>query len=169
MTPKTSTAVAIALCLGLSAPVFANDAHHPEKEQAATTPSAAPPASVAPQKTEAQSIKAMQDNVVKMQKQLSRIAKAKSDEEREKLMTEHMQTLHESMMMAKGMQEGMGCPMMDGMMSGKGEMGMGKPGTEGQSVSPGDRMQRMEMRMDMMEKMMKPGMGGDMAPGAAKP
>ena len=51
---------------------------------------------------------------------LNKIAKAKTDAERQKAMTEHMQTMQENMQMARGMQGGtMGCPMM-----GKGGMGI---------------------------------------------
>ena len=68
---------------------------------------------------------------------------------------EHMHSLHEGMEMAKGMMSGMDmehCPMMKGMMGGKGMDGAGKSfgGHE-------ERVDRMEKRMDMMEQMMKGG------------
>ncbi len=155
---KTTAMTAIATALAFSAPVFADDAHHPE--QAAAAKSA--PAPLAPQ------VKKMQDNVKKMQPQLDRIAKAKTDAERQKAMAEHMQTMQENMHMARGMQAGMmmDCPMMEGGMMGKGGMGMmhggmmgkGGMGMMGGGVAPADapdRMQQMEKRMDMMQMMME--------------
>ncbi|MBU1603275.1 MAG: hypothetical protein KKA74_14780 [Gammaproteobacteria bacterium] len=137
------------MSLATALPAVADDAHHPE--QAAASQSA-------------QTIKGMQANVRKMQTQLERIAKAKTDDERQKAMAEHMRTMQENMQMASGM---MGCPMM-GMMGqgGMGMMGQGGMGMMGQGGMMGsggpmggadDRMQQMEKRMDMMEMMMKSG------------
>ncbi|PKO37412.1 MAG: hypothetical protein CVU33_13190 [Betaproteobacteria bacterium HGW-Betaproteobacteria-6] len=167
------------MSLATALPAVADDAHHPD--QAAASQSVPPNA-----KASAQTIKGMQANVKKMQTQLERIAKAKTDDERQKAMTEHMLTMQENMQMARGMQAGiMGCPMM-GMM-GPGMMGPGMmgPGMAGQGMmGPGmagsgmagsgspmggvyDRMQQMEKRMDMMEMMMKS--GGQGMPGMGKP
>ena len=150
---KTTAMTAIATALAFSAPVFADDAHHPE--QAAAAKSA--PAPLAPQ------VKKMRDNVKKMPAQLDRVAKAKTDAERQKAMAEHMQTMQENMHMARGMQAGMmmDCPMMEGGMMGKGGMGMmgrGGMGMMGGGAAPADapdRMQQMEKRMDMMQMMME--------------
>jgi len=148
---------AIAAALAFSAPVFAEEAHHPEKAADAK----GTPAQPAPQ------LKKMQDNVKKMPAQLDRIAKAKTDEARQKAMAEHMQTMQENMNMARGMQAGMmDCPMMEGGMMGKGGMGMmhgGMMGKGGMGMMGGggapadvpDRMQQMEKRMDMMQMMME--------------
>ncbi len=131
------TMTAIAASLAFSVPVFANDAHHPEK---------APDVKSAPVQP-AQQVKKMQDNVKKMQGQLDRIAKAKTDEDRQTAMAEHMRTMKENMSMASEMQGGkMECPMMGGGMMGKG--GMDK-------MDAPDRMQKMEKRMDMMEQKMQ--------------
>ncbi|MDZ4254661.1 MAG: hypothetical protein U1A72_18990, partial [Sulfuritalea sp.] len=75
---KKFAMTAIAASLAFAAPVFAEEAHHPEK--AGETKSA--PAQPAPQ------VKKMQDNVKKMPAQLDRIAKAKTDEARQKAMAE---------------------------------------------------------------------------------
>jgi hypothetical protein len=148
---------AIAASLAFGAPVFAEEAHHPEKAGEAKSA----PAQAAPQ------VKKMQDNVKKMPAQLDRIAKAKTDEARQKAMAEHMQTMQENMKMAHDMKAGMmDCPMMEGGMMGKGGMGMmhgemmGKPGMDMKAgdtaaASPADRMQQMEKRMDMMQMMME--------------
>ena len=146
----------ISAALVMAAPVFADDAHHPEKAQETK----AAPATKAPE----QSVKKMQDNVKKMQGQLERVAKAKTDAERQQALAEHMRTMQENMMMARGMQAGtMGCPMMEGgMMGGKGGMGMmggmgGMGGGMMGGAQPGgapERMLQMERRMDMMQMMM---------------
>jgi hypothetical protein len=151
---KKLAMTAIAASLAFSLPVFADDAHHPEKAAAATN---APTPQVGK----------MQENVKKMQSQLERIAKAKNDAERQKAMAEHMQTMQENMQMARGMQAGgMGCPMMEGSMMGKGGMGMmgGGQGMMGQGMAGTDdmmskRMEMMEKRMDMMQMMMQGRMG----------
>lgn len=155
MTPRTS-ALALALCLGFAAPVFAEAAYHPEQAPGGRQN--------APAKTASDTIKAMQANVAKMQGQLRRLARAKSDEQRQGIVVEHMQTLHESMMLAEGLSGGMdGCPMMEGMMGNKG--GMSMPGMGGQAPGADERMQRMEM----MEKMMKGGASPEVPPGMGKP
>ena len=97
------------------------------------------------------------------------IAKSKTDDDRQKAMAEHMRTMQENMMMARGMQAGMmGCPMMEGGMMGKGGMGMMGGGMMmdcpmmGQMMGGGmmgeqmmQRMQQMEKRMDMMQMMLE--------------
>ncbi len=164
------TTSAIAASLAFSAPVFADDAHHPEK---------AAEAGVAPAQPAAQQVRKMQDNVKKMQAQLDRVAKAKTDAERQTAMAEHMATMQENMGMARAMQAGMmGCPMTEGGMMGKGGMGMmGKGGGMGMmgggpmaggmgggmgmmgggapAAGAEDRVQQMEKRMDMMQMMMQ--------------
>lgn len=146
MNAKTNLAL-LALGLGLSVPAFANDEHHPEKAAAAPVAAAAAPKA---------DTKAMEANAAKLQAQVKRIAKAKPGPERDKLVAEHLHSLHEGMEIAKGMTSGMGmetCPMMDGKMGGKDMEGTGKP-----AGGDGDRMDRMDKRMDMMEQMMKGGM-----------
>ncbi|MBI4988664.1 MAG: hypothetical protein HZC23_07570 [Rhodocyclales bacterium] len=138
---------AIAASLAFATPVFADDAHHPEKGQEAKAAPARPVA-----KVPEQAVKKMQENVTKMMDQLDRIGKAKTDEERRKATTEHLITMQEQMQMARGMQAGMmGCPMMEGGMMGKGGMGM----MGGPQAGGADRMQQMERRMDMMQMMME--------------
>ena len=129
----------IAASLAFANPAFAMDAQHPEKTPSAAAKPAAP-------------VKQMQDNVKKMQSQLERIGKTTDDAERQKLVAEHMKTMHENMQAAKGMMgEGMGCSMMkDGM-----DMGMMKKGGGSESEPMMHRMQGMEKRMDMMQMMME--------------
>lgn len=159
----------LALALAFGSPAFAEDAHHPETAAPAAKTVPAKPAP----KNPTQSVQKMQDNVKKMQPQLDRIAKAKTDEERQKAVAEHMTTMQENMMMARGMQaDTMGCPMMDDMgkgmmgkeMMGKGGMGMMMGGAKSEA-SP-DHLQQMEKRMDMMQDMMKMMMDRMPAPAA---
>lgn len=149
----------LAICFGLSASALANDAHHPDK--VAATPAAAS----APK--QATDVKAMTANAAKLQAQVKRIARMQPGSGRDKLVAEHLHTLHESMEMAEGMMSDMEmehCPMMKQMMGGKGGMsmgqGMGMGMNKDDAAKPAasdtaDRMDRMEKRMDMMEQMMK--------------
>lgn len=133
---KALTILAASMLLIFAA--HAEDAHHSEKK---TDTAVAKPV-VQPS---GEAIKKMQDNVKKMRSQLDRIGKAKTEEERQKLIAEHMQTMHENMMAAKGMMgEGMACAMMNG---GKGGMGMMQKMME--------HMQMMQKDMDMMRMMME--------------
>ena len=149
---KKFALTAIAVSLVLSMPALAIDEHHPEKT-AGAKPGVAQSAAAPVQK--------MQDNLKKMQTQLDRVAKAKTPEERQQAMMEHMKTMHANMMTAKGMMadDGMACPMMKDGMMGKGGMGMmggmgAAPDNNQPAVVP-ERMQQMEKRMDMMQMMME--------------
>jgi len=122
-------------------------AHHPEG--AASVPPAKAPAkaaAAAPAKDAdmAVKMKAMQDMHQKMMD-------AKTPEERQALMGEHM----------KAMQGGMG---MMKQMSGKGG---GAAGMKGMAADPKARMEAMEQRMDMMQTMME--MMMDRMPAAPAP
>ena len=141
------TLIAIAMTLALATPALAEDAHHPDQAPAA-----------AAQATE-KAVPKMQENVKKMEDQLERLAAAKTPEERQKLLMEHMQTMRENMMMGQQIAMGdKGCPMM-GMMGG-GAMMMGPGGAGGDAEPMMNRMQQMERRMDMMQMMMERQMGG---------
>lgn len=147
MNAKTRLAT-LALGLGLTVPALANDEHHPEKAAGASTTATAPAPNA--------DAKAIEANAAKLQAQAKRIARTKPGPERDRLVAEHMRSLHESMEMAKGMMSGMdmeNCPMMEGMMGAKGVDGAGKP-----SGGYGERMDRIEKRMDMVEQMMRGGM-----------
>ncbi len=149
---KTITLSAIAASIVLTMPVYADDAHHPEPGKAQT----------AQAQPDGKTVQKMQDNLGRMRTQLERLAKAKTDDERQKIMGEHMQTMQENMGMARGMQSGMmGCPMMQGgmgMMGGQGGMGMMGEGMVGGDMMS-KRMEMMEKRMDMMQMMMQGRMG----------
>lgn len=148
---KSILIAAMAACLGLAIPAYADDAHHPE--QAAAAPQA-------PADAPAQTLQKMQDKVKEMQGQLERVAKAKTDEDRQKAIAEHMMTMQENMMLARRMQDGMmGCPMMG---SGMGAMmgQQGGPGDGSMQMGMMARMQQMEKRLDMMQMMMEQSMRG---------
>lgn len=153
---KKLTLTTLVAALTFAVPAFANDAHHPEGAPGAKT--------VASAKNAAPVVQKMQDNVTKMKAQLERIAKAKTDDARQAAMMEHMKTMQDNMQMAKGMMGDMkDCPMMGGGM-GAGMMGGGAGG-----AAPGDRLQNMERRMDMMQMKMDQMGRGDAAPGAPTP
>jgi hypothetical protein len=121
------------------------DEHHPDAK-APTAKSA--PASAVKAPAPAATVRKMQDNVKTLQGQLDRIAKAKTDEERQRAIADHMKTMQENMGLARSMQPEMkmDCPMMgSGMGNGMGMMGGAGP----------EGMQQMEKRMDMMQTMME--------------
>lgn len=111
--------------------------HHPT---GAATPAAN--AKKAPSKSvNAGKMASMDKHIKDMQAMHEKMASAKSPEERQALMAEHM----------KMMQEGMGMMKQMGSMSSMGGMQAGK----GNSGRMADRQQMMEKRMDMMESMMQ--------------
>ena len=151
---------AIAASLAFATPAFADHDHHPQKGEEAKAGSAKPAA------MSAATVQKIQDHVKKVQAQLDRIAKASTDEERQKATAELSQMMRGNMKMARGMKAGtMDCPMMEHGKMGKGGMGMmgggmmgGGMGAKGDGAQPGasaERMQQMEKRMDMMQMMME--------------
>ena len=105
---NTITLSAIAASIVLAMPALADDAHHPAQPGGAPTAQAQP---------DGKTVQKMQNNLGRMRTQLERLAEAKTAEERQKIMDEHMQTMQENMGMARGTQAGMmGCPMMQGRM-----------------------------------------------------
>lgn len=161
--------------LALAPITYAEDAHHPDKDQPAAAPAQAPVD---------QTAQRMQENVKRMQSQLDRVRKTKDAGERERLLAEHMQTMRENMALGQTMMPGGGMGMMGGaggmgMMGGRGGMGMmdpammdqcmkmmgGPPGAAGTDMA--SRMAQMEKRMDMMQAMMQR-MAGPEAPAAGK-
>jgi hypothetical protein len=127
-------------------PLYADDAHHPEKTQ-----QAAPAAKAKPAKSDAgkQSGQA-QETMRKLQGQMVKIRQTRDPAERRKLMQEHMRTMQEGMKQMRGM---------GGMM-----MGMGSGDKQGGMMMDGGMMQMqdmmkmhemMGMRMEMMEMMME--------------
>jgi hypothetical protein len=140
---KTLLLAILTAFLAVAAPAHAVDEHHPEKgPQAAPAKSAAAPA---------QTVKKMRDNLKKMDAQLNRIAKAKTDEERQVAVAEHMRTMRDNMMLARGMMaDMMDCPMMQMEKKGSAMMMDG-----GQSDGSKERLEHMEERMDRMQMMME--------------
>ena len=128
---------------------YADDAHHPDQQGRAgkvTVPASAESDSI---------MKKMQENMKKMRAQLDKIQKTKDPELRQKLMMEHMQTMHENMMMGRQMMMDT-CSMKDGEMMGPMMHGMMDEGEAGRSPDAMmDRMNKMEKRMDMMQMMME--------------
>ena len=129
--------------------VYADDGHHPD-QQGQTSKVTAPASAESDS-----AMQKMQENMKKMRAQLDKIQKTKDPELRQKLMMEHMQTMHENMMMGRQMMMGT-CSMKDGEMMGPMMHGMKDEGETGMSPDAMmDRMNKMEKRMDMMQMMME--------------
>ncbi len=111
--------------------------HHPT---GTTAPAAAAKKSPA-KSVNADKIASMDKQMKSMQAMHEKMTAAKTPEERQALMAEHMKMMQDSMGMMKQM----------GGMSGMGGMQGGK----GMSGNMADRQQMMEKRMDMMESMMQ--------------
>ena len=115
-----------------------HEQHHPGKP-AAAKPSG-PKATPAPQSGNAEKMAAMDAKMKAMREMREKMASAKTPEERQALMAEHMKTMQEGMAMMKSM----GGSSMGGMQGGK--------------PMPGNMVehhQMMEKRMEMMESMMQ--------------
>ena len=91
---------------------------------------------------------AMQERYKKMQEQMEKVRQAKDPKERQKLLQEHWQTMHDGMGMMGGM--GMG-PRGGGMGMGYGPRGCPAGATPEATAC---RQNMMERRMDMMQMMM---------------
>lgn len=135
----------IGICVATaSAGVFAqsadeHEAHHPERAAAPALPAAG--AKTAPATSMgAGQMAAMDQRMKDMQAMHEKMMSAKTPEERQALMAEHMRMMQDGMAMMKQM----------GPMSGMGGMqgGMGYGGML-------ERQQMMEKRMDMMQSMMQ--------------
>ena len=109
--------------------------HHPAGATSAIAAAPARPAN-------APGMAAMDQHMKAMQTMHEKMMAAKTPEERQALMAEHMKLMQEGMGMMKGM-------------GGKGMGGMGM--ASGQNMGSGmtERQQMMEKRMDMMESMMQ--------------
>lgn len=94
----------LALCLTLSTQAIARDEHQPEIE-----PGVSPIESTAPttKPSPSSNVKSLETNAAKLHTQASRIVKAKPGPERDKLVSEHMHSLHESMEIVKSIMPGM--------------------------------------------------------------
>ncbi|MBU0751347.1 MAG: hypothetical protein KJ787_09155 [Gammaproteobacteria bacterium] len=152
---KAITISVLAASLALATPAFAEESRQPAQPDAMQGAMAPP---------DGKAMQQMQGNLTKMRAQLEQLGKAKTPEERQKVMNAHMQTMQENMGMARGMQSSMmGCPMMQGgmmskgmMRGGQGMMGQGMAGTDDMMAR---RVDMMEKRMDMMQMMMQGRMG----------
>ena len=124
------TATAVLFVLPSSA-TYAVDEHHPGKQGQGQ--------SMSSQQGGGMMMEKMQGHMKKMMQQMDEIHKTEDPDKREKLIDEHLKTMHEGMGMMRGMGGGM-------MMGGK------KAGPMGDDTMM--RMNKMEQRMDMMQMMM---------------
>jgi hypothetical protein len=119
---------------GAAAKADEHAAHHPAGAASAPAPAGAP----------------MQDRMKAMRQMHDKMMNAKTPEERQALMAEHMKTMQDGMQMMKGMGGGMG--------------GMD---AKGMPADMAQRQRMMEARMDMMQMMMDMMMQRMPAAGAA--
>lgn len=131
---KTLTMTALAAALVFTVPVFAEEAHHPEGA-ASTAKIAKPGASKAVVK---ESLNKMDTKMMAMHEMHEKMMAAKTPEERNALMADHMKAMQDGMSMMGGMGP-------DSKATMKGSM----------PSDPVARQQMMEKRMDMMESMMQ--------------
>ena len=94
----------------------------------------------------------MDAQMKKMRDMHEKMMAAKTPEERNKLMAEHMKTMQDGMKMMEGM-GGAGMSGMDGM-KGMGDM-KGMPGGQGAAGDMPGHHQMMDKRMEMMQSMMQ--------------
>ena len=138
--------VSLALALfAVAAPSWAaqhdqHKAHHPAGSASAAA-SKSTPGKTTPEMAR------MANHMKAMQEMHDKVVAAKTPEERNALMAEHMKTMQEGMSMMKGM----------GGMSGAGSMGgMGNmSGPKSPPANMAERQTLMEQRMDMMQSMME--------------
>ena len=157
---KITILAAVASLSMAAMPLYADDAHHPEKaQQAVSAPKAdaAATAMVKPaepeQAADQQQIKRAQETMRKLQEQMGKIRRTGDPMMRQKLMHEHMQTMQEGMRQLRGMGSAK-APVPAQAQS----MGMGRDGKQGGMMMGGGMMQMpgmMGMRMEMMETMME--------------
>jgi len=128
----------VVMLLAFSLPsLYADDAHHPEKQaQGKSAPMAA-------QKGMGSGMmENMQAHMKKMMQQMQEIHKARDPDRRDRLTEEHMQSMQEGMKMMKGMGGGM-------------MMGKAKPTGADMPMRVDMMEQRMEMMQMMMDQMMQ--------------
>ncbi len=127
--------VAIASLGALAQKADEHKDHHPA---GANAPVATAPARAA----SAPGMAGMDQHMKSMQAMHEKMMSAKTPEDRQALMAEHMKLMQDGMAMMKGMgSQGMG--------------GMGKAGGSNMGGGMTERQQMMEKRMDMMESMMQ--------------
>lgn len=98
------------------------------------------------------------DQLKNMMAQMEKIKATKDPKERQRLMQEHMDSMHKGLQALRpaggGMMHMMDCQMMK---DGERTAGQACPmmGSEKSKRAPGERMDMMEKRMDMMQMMME--------------
>lgn len=131
---KNLTMIALIAAVAFAAPAFAEDAHHPQAAVSAPKAAKAGPSNMQAKEAMGE----MDQQMMEMQKMHQQMMDAKTPEERNALMANHM----------KAMQGGMS--MMGGMGAESKEKMKGRMPSD-----PAARQQMMEKRMDMMESMMQ--------------
>lgn len=147
MSSKLTTLIPAILCIAML-PVPALAASTAEHDHTHGQKSTAPASTITPSTVSAPAITnftSYEEQMARMSDLHEKMMAAKTPAERQKLMTENMKLMQEGMDMMKAMQ---GQPGMD--------MGMGMPGKDGMNMgSCMDMHKPMNQRMDMMEMMMQ--------------
>ena len=135
-----SSAVFFTACAATAEPGGAQGAAVRAAEHASHHPAGAASAPASPRADRMQAMREMRDKMMN----------AKTPEERQALMAEHMLAMQGGMLMMKGMGGGMG----GGMGAKPGAGPMGGMGAQGMPDAMAQRQKMMEERMDMMQMMM---------------
>lgn len=140
----TLRSISLAAALLLAASTFAqtpaeHSAHHPADAASAAGKSPVAPKSATPGPM---SMADMEAHMKAMQAMHEKMAGAKTAQERQALLAEHMKLMQQGMAMMGGMRGGMGMGQMPG-------------GAASAPMDPQMRQQMMEKRMDMMQSMMQ--------------
>jgi hypothetical protein len=144
--------IPVLLATVLCSAAYADDKHHTD---AAAKPAPAPAAAAVPEASDKR-FAAAYGQMKKMMAQMDKIRATKDPKERQRLMQEHMDAMHEGVAALRptggGMMQMMGCQMMKEKDGAKSCPMMG----EGRAKpAAADRMDMMEKRMDMMQMMME--------------
>jgi hypothetical protein len=145
----------LALALAVTS-VLADDSHHPEKA-AAIEAHASQDTGQGMGMMDMEQMQQRMQKMQQMQQMMDRINKSKDPQERQRLMQEHMEKMHDMMTNMRGMMEPgmMGKGMMDkGMMQGGGS-GDNMGAAQKDTMPMLQRQQMMEKRLDMMQGLME--------------
>jgi hypothetical protein len=152
------TLVSMMMATLLATHAYADDKHHPP--EAAAKPAQGKQAAQTPTAVDKR-FTAAYDQMKKMMGQMDKIKATKDPQERQRLMHEHMDAMHEGLQALRptggGAMQMMGCQMMKEKEAKDKSDAMTCPmmGDARPKPSSGERLEMMEKRMDMMQMMME--------------
>jgi hypothetical protein len=151
------TLVSMMMATLLASHAYADDKHHPPEAAKPAQGKQSAPAPAAADKR----FTAAYDQMKKMMGQMDKIKATKDPQERQRLMQEHMEAMHEGLQALRptggGAMQMMGCQMMKEKEAKDKDDGKMCPmmGDARAKASSGERLDMMEKRMDMMQMMME--------------